>query len=199
VAEQVALEMPYEEAKAIKDEILKRLRPQPKRPSGPSWETCFVQYFERHVERLERRRQVGTAKNHRTQLKKLQRFLQQRHGSDRLPWANISPALIRDFENYLLTEIKNNRTTTSKVLEIVRSVLRQAINVDRLMPRDEDPFSAIRLKRGTVDKMALTRDQIKRIKALNRGRLVAVPSACMVVVRLFRRGYALRRRSLSTA
>ena len=176
IAEAVALEQPFSDAKTIKNEILNRLIPASARaPRGPSPDTCFLCYFETHLERMEAQDQVGTAKNQRTQLLKFKRFLKETYGKDTLLWVDFTPAVVRDFDSYLISVEKNNRTTATKVQEIVRSVLRQAINVDRLMSRDDDPFLGFKLRREKGSKLALTREQVQQIESvpLEPGSLIA--------------------------
>lgn len=140
------------------DRIAERFRAK---QAGSLPSSDFLTYADDIVSQYKKRGKISTHQAYRTAVAKMRTFLGRRK---QLPFDELTPALIRRFETYLVS-IGNKPNTVHKSLSSIRTILYQAIR-DGLMPQEKNPFFQVKLKRQAAKKERLSIDEIKRIEAL---------------------------------
>lgn len=119
---------------------------------NPDLRRDFIRFFEREVEKRDIRQ--TTRRSNRKTLQKLKRF------RDELPFHNLTPGFLEDFESYLrhdLGNCKNTRACDMKHLKIyIRLALRRGIKF-------EDPFQAYQISMTPTNPTFLTEEEVNRL------------------------------------
>ena len=121
----------------------------------------LFEYAGKYLEQLEKDGKYATYKKNKSVVKKLRDYLQK----DVLPIKSITPEFIKQYENYLLNTLRNNRNTVTvnmkALAKLVRDIFRE-YNLDET----NNPFKNIKFKREQTDKVFLEIDEIKKIQEL---------------------------------
>jgi len=147
------------EGKPVRPRHVKRALSEAGGADGAGTGEDFFAYGEKVARRLHRNEQVGTARLYRMVLRKLRDATSGRT----LPFEEITPGLLRDFEAYCIEERGNARTTTAKNLSIVRALLLYRAIRDG-HAREDNPFFRFTIKKGTPEREALTLGQLRKIE-----------------------------------
>lgn len=118
------------EGEAISAEAMKEaISPSVEPTSG-----CFLQHGRKFLAEVERRGNIRRYKKESAVLNKLERF-----AGSTITFESVTPALLREFESYLITELDNKASTVQSNMGILRAHFRRAIR-DGLVSRESDPF-----------------------------------------------------------
>ena len=128
-------------------------------PEGPAG---FIEYWRRELAGYERRGQYGTHKSYRSIFRKFKEFLQAELGESEIGFEQIDPRLIRDFRTYCYEERKNSANTVGKALNILRTMVRSAMQ-EGYIERSDYPFEHITIDSEPVQKELLTPEQIEQL------------------------------------
>ena len=101
------------------------------------------------------------ARNILVVIKKLRAFIKR----DDLAFEEIDRAFLRRFNEHLLKKYNNNQNTRAKNLQMLRRVIRQAID-DGLLAAADDPFLNFRLPTTSVSKERLSIEKIRALESL---------------------------------
>lgn len=107
------------------------------------------------------RGQVWTHDRYVTVLKKLRRYT-----GEPFAFEDLTPALLRRYENYLMSEFGNSRNTIATNLNTLRTVVRRAIAEGRI-DYGQNPFNAHKITLERTERVRLTLAEIQTIEALD--------------------------------
>lgn len=147
----------------IKDGLLAAERP-----------VSFLQYAKKRTEEIYNMGNIRNGKKYRTFCNKLELFLTDEKGKVKdLTFPELTPALISQFYSFLRT-LPNERhpdkvlhpNTVQTNLNIFRTLIKRAIEVDRLMKMDNNPFLTFKYKGVRTEKEKLNKQEIESIKKL---------------------------------
>lgn len=147
----------------IKDGLLAAERP-----------VSFLQYAKKRTEEIYNMGNIRNWKKYRTFCNKLELFLTDEKGKVKdLTFPELTPALISQFYSFLRT-LPNERhpdkvlhpNTVQTNLNIFRTLIKRAIEVDRLMKMDNNPFLTFKYKGVRTEKEKLNKQEIESIKKL---------------------------------
>lgn len=147
----------------IKDGLLAAERP-----------VSFLQYAKKRTEEIYNMGNIRNSKKYRTFCNKLELFLTDEKGKVKdLTFPELTPALISQFYSFLRT-LPNERhpdkvlhpNTVQTNLNIFRTLIKRAIEVDRLMKMDNNPFLTFKYKGVPTEKEKLNKQEIESIKKL---------------------------------
>lgn len=122
------------------------------RPTGYDTFFDFANwYMMNHTKELE----LGTIKNHKTSLKKLQEW------DKDLTFDTFTERKLKDYMAYLQKDLGNNKATTMKNLGCIKKYVMAAVKM-KLM--DENPFECIKISRGYEDAAEyLTKEELQTL------------------------------------
>ena len=98
-------------------------------------------------------------------VKVLRRKLQGFHGNDDLAFGEIDQDFLERFDQYMRVELKNQKNTRAKNLQILHRVVKAAIR-DGLVKTGEDPFYYFKIGSAKTTKERLTLDEIDALEDL---------------------------------
>ena len=122
----------------------------------------LFEYAEKYTNQLFDEGKHATYKKYKSVIEKLKQFVKK----DILPIKTITPDFIKQYENYLLRTIKNNRNTTTvnmKVLGKLVGDIYKNYDLDEI----SNPFRKIKFKNEQTDRIFLEIEEIKKIESLN--------------------------------
>ena len=136
--------------------------------SGAAAPVCFLRYARTYVEEVGRRGNVGRYKREATVLNKLEDFA----GSP-LPFAKVTPQLLRAFETYLVSEppagLGNKASTVQGNMKVLRLHFRRAMK-EGVVAREADPFFVYSPpKAERPNRHKLTERELTAVEALDLG------------------------------
>lgn len=144
---------------AHRETISKALTNQNKGLSNAS----FISFADEYVERF-KDVEYNTYRGKKSSLNKFKEYLKLRHHKDLL-FSEVSLTLVKDYEKYLITNLKNNPNTTEKELSRLRAIVNDAIKHEN-MPMEKNPFLRIRLKKEKSEKIRLSEKEIEQLVQL---------------------------------
>jgi integrase len=119
----------------------------------------------------------GTRRNHRSSLKKFERFLGEQYSRADISFAELDASLLEEMMAWESTELGNADSTIHKTMRTLRRMCNLAIR-DGHMEQSEYPFQHITLSRSRTQKQPLTDAEVEaleeRRKAMDQG-LVSYP------------------------
>lgn len=148
----------------LKDELIASERP-----------VSFLKYAQQRTQELIECGNIRNAKKYKTFCNKLELFLTNGNGKVRdLSFGEITPSLVEDFYNFLMN-LRNERNpdqvlhpnTVQTNLNIFRTLIKKAIEIDKLMKMDRNPFLAFKYKGVKTEKEKLNSEEINLIIGLS--------------------------------
>lgn len=119
------------------------------------------EYANKETELMYRRGQHATYKKYKSVIKKLKAYV----NKDTLPIKNITLEFVKQYENHLLNEIKNNRNTVTVNLKALARLVNDIYrNYDLELNRN--PFKKFKMKRELTERVYLEANEVKRIERL---------------------------------
>jgi len=119
----------------------------------------------------------GTRRNHRSSLKKFERFLGEQYSRADIGFRELDAATLEEMMAWESTELGSADSTVHKTMRTIRRMCNLAIR-DGLMQQADYPFQHITLSRSRTQKQPLTDNEVraleKRREAMDRG-LVSYP------------------------
>ena len=149
------------EGKPVRPRHVKRVLSEADGGDGAAQEN-FLAYGEKVARRLQRNEQIGTARLYRAVLRKLREAT----GKQALPFEEVTPQLLRDYEAHCIEERGNARTTTAQNLSIIRAILYRAIR-DGHARQEDNPFFHFEIRKGTPERDTLTLSQLRALEQEN--------------------------------
>jgi len=160
-ARKLALGEPNLSAAALRDRVTGKAS-----PDNPA-ELDFLEFFARDLARHATAGNPRTAKKRQSILTKLRAFslLGKPEGEPaRVPFKALTVSWVKDYQAHLTTHHHNATHTVNKELQIVHTVLKQAV-ADGLLEFHKDPFLHIRLKHPKTKKPRLSQEEVDRLEA----------------------------------
>jgi integrase/recombinase XerD len=119
----------------------------------------------------------GTRRNHRSSLKKFERFLGEQYSRADIGFRELDASLLEEMMAWESTELGNADSTVHKTMRTLRRMCNLAIR-DGLMQQADYPFQHITLSRSRTQKQPLTDSEVQaleqRREAMDQG-LVSYP------------------------
>lgn len=131
--------------------------PQPY--TGQTSTVSFFEYVQKWAVRLEGMGNLRTAEIYRSALNQLSRF---RQGED-LPFSDITPVLMEQFQSYLRSR-RLTMNTVSSIMRVLRSVYHKGVKEGLAV--DCQPFRGVYTGNAQTQKRALPLEAIQRIRQL---------------------------------
>jgi len=142
---------------------------------APAEQPDFIAWSLERVERVYDNQ--GTRRNHRSSLRKFERFLGETRGRADIAFRELDASLLEEMMAWESTELGNADSTIHKTMRTLRRMCNLAIR-DGHMEQADYPFEHITLSRSRTQKQPLTDDEVraleKRRQAMDRG-LVSYP------------------------
>ena len=121
----------------------------------------LFEYAEKYIENLRKNQKHATYKKYKSVIKKLRQYV----GKETLPIKSISLDFIKEYENYLMNHIGNNRNTATVNLKALAKLVGDIYrNYD--MDETGNPFRKIKFKREQTERTYLEIDEIRKIQDL---------------------------------
>lgn len=162
-----AVPITAERLKARVEDALTEDTPEPK-PDFISWSLDRVEKIYDNQ---------GTRRNHRSSLKKFQRFLGERHGRADIGFRELDASILEEMMAWESTELGNASSTVHKTMRTIRRMCNLAIRAGH-MQQSEYPFQHITLSRSRTQKQPLTDAEVEALEqhreAMDQG-LVSYP------------------------
>ncbi len=120
------------------------------------------EYADKEMELMFKRGQHATYKKYKSVIKKLKAYVKK----DALPIKNVTLEFVKQYENHLLNEIKNNRNTVTVNLKALARLVNDIYrNYDLELNRN--PFyKKFKMKREQTERVYLEADEVKKIEKL---------------------------------
>ena len=113
------------------------------------------------VDEKERRGEIRTHNRYKSVTKKFRAF-----AGEPLPFASITPRLLRDFETHLIEQYGNAPGTIASNMRVIRAVVYAAIR-DGAMEQGANPFFHYKISRPRSKRTKLSREQIAALEGLD--------------------------------
>jgi integrase/recombinase XerD len=121
----------------------------------------FFMFMENRSKALSEELSVGTIRRIGGILAKLKKFCNR----DKLFFDEINVKFIRDFQQFLIEDLKNHTNTVHSNLKVIRKMICDAID-EELMPAEKNPFNKIKLKAQKTFREFLLDDELEKIEKL---------------------------------
>jgi integrase/recombinase XerD len=158
-ARELALKNPDLSAAQLRDRVAGKAT-----ADNPA-ELDFLEFFGRDLARHESAGNPRTAKKRRTILRKLTAHTEATTGAPaRLPFRQLTVSWIKEYQAWLTTANSNGVHTANKELQVIHTVLKQAV-ADGLLEFHKDPFLHVRLKHPKTQKARLTIEEVAQLEA----------------------------------
>ena len=119
----------------------------------------LFEYAEKHINQLFDEGKHAIYKKHKSIVEKLKQYVTK----DILPIKSITPDFIKQYENYLLRTVKNNRNTVTTNMKVLRKLVGDIYkNYD--LDEINNPFRKMKFKWEQTDRVFLEIDEIKKIE-----------------------------------
>ena len=134
---------------------------------GPTGEgDDFLEYCQTYIARVHAEGRAGSWKRLRTVVEKLQSYNRRARKSDQLPFERLTVSFLEGFRADLGQYYGNAPNTATKNMAAVRTMLYAAIR-EGLFPQEKNPFFQITLKTQKTEKEKLSRQEMRRLEALD--------------------------------
>ena len=121
----------------------------------------LFEYAEKYIESLRKNQKHATYKKYKSVIKKLRLYV----GKETLPIKSIFLDFIKEYENYLMNHLGNNRNTATVNLKALAKLVGDIYrNYD--MDETGNPFRKIKFKREQTERTYLEIDEIRKIQGL---------------------------------
>ncbi|HEY8930917.1 MAG TPA: site-specific integrase [Mucilaginibacter sp.] len=121
----------------------------------------FFSYFEKQIRLRTEEFSIGTILHYKTVLAKLKNYWKK----ERLYFEDVNVQLIKDFQEYLIYELKNHTNTIHSNLKIIRTVINDAV-AEGLIPYEKNPFNMIKLRSEKTSRQFLSDEELDRLEDL---------------------------------
>jgi integrase/recombinase XerD len=121
----------------------------------------FFSYFEKQIRLRTEEFSIGTILHYKTVLAKLKNYWKK----ERLYFEDVNVQLIKDFQEYLIYELKNQTNTIHSNLKIIRTVINDAV-AEGLIPFEKNPFNMIKLRSEKTSRQFLSDEELDRLEDL---------------------------------
>jgi len=146
----------HTEREAVTTEVLKEvLTPEPLKD-----DTDFFVFADSIVDDLERRGKLYTHKRYKSICKKFKDFC-----GPTLPFEEITPKLLRDYETHLINKFNNKPSTVASNFIAIRAILYRAIKEGKFQ-QGINPFFQFKISRGKTKRDKLNLSELQAIEAL---------------------------------
>ena len=152
-AEAISLEMETKSKFVTSYDIKSRIIGNP--PSD------FFEFMFNRNKALSDELSIGTIRRFNSILGKLKNFTKR----DKLFFDEINVKFIRDFQQFMIEELKNHNNTVHSNLKVIRKMISDAIG-EELMPAEKDPFKKIKLKGQKTFREFLLDDELEKVENL---------------------------------
>jgi integrase/recombinase XerD len=135
--------------------------------------TDIFKFGERYYKTFEAKGKYGTFTLYKGVFAKLSDYVKAKP----LFIEDLNVSFLKDYENYLRSEVGNKQNTIHTSMKSIRRVINVAVEED-VIPYDKNPFLRYRILTESVEKTFLTDDEIHKLEAL-----VCEPNAMLDVHR----------------
>lgn len=122
----------------------------------------FFPFADKYLQSVEKGGKVGTYNRAKSVIQKLRIYMKNRP----LYFDDISVTFLKNYEEYLLSELKNRINTVQSNLKVIRKLVNDAVKED-IMSRNDNPFYKFTIKSEKTQREFLTDDELKLIENLN--------------------------------
>jgi integrase len=122
----------------------------------------FFPYFKKYHDSLKAKGKIGTYKRAKAVLAKLKKYRK----TDSLLFSEITVTFLKDYENYLISTLKNKPNTIHANFKIIRKLMNDAIMED-IIKDSQDPFKRFKIKTEQTSRAYLTEEELESIEKLN--------------------------------
>lgn len=121
----------------------------------------LFEYADRYINQLYKEGKHATYKKNKSIIRKLRSYV----GKDTLPVKSITLDFVKQYENFLLNNIGNNRNTTTVNMKALAKLVRDIYkNYD--LDETSNPFRKIKFKREQTDRVYLEVEEVQKILKL---------------------------------
>ncbi|TKB96445.1 site-specific integrase [Pedobacter cryotolerans] len=152
-AESIALEMETRSKFITASDIKSRIIGRPP--------TDFFEFMEARIKAQSEELSIGTIRRLKSILAKLKKFVE----NEKLFFDEINVRFIRDFQHFLIEDLKNQINTVHSNLKAIRKMICDAID-EELMPSVKNPFNKIKLKGQKTFREFLLNGELERLEGL---------------------------------
>lgn len=118
-------------------------------------------FWQRHLDELEARGKIGRLRRLRATKGKMEEFI----GRERLPFDQLTPRLLTEFETHCLSK-NNKQSTIATNLRDIKTIVNRAVR-ERLIKPGDSPFAYFKIKQGqTAERTKLTFAEVMAIERL---------------------------------
>jgi site-specific recombinase XerD len=128
-------------------------------PSSPQGD--YFAYADKDILSFEKRDKIYTHKRYKTCIKKFRKFT-----GEPLPFEEITPQLLREYQTHLAEHYGNKQTTIAANFSAIRAILYRAMR-DGLADHIDNPFFHFKIKNGTPQRDKLSKKQFQRVEELD--------------------------------
>jgi integrase/recombinase XerD len=123
----------------------------------------FFTYAQRYVSSLEIAGKIGTHKRAKSVVEKFHKFW----GTSPLPFKELNFSLLKQYEQYLLSDVGNKSSTLGANMKMIRTIYNNAVKED-LISLADTPFtkSKYQIRATNPQREFLTENEIKLIEEL---------------------------------
>lgn len=121
----------------------------------------FFEYADSYVRKLYKNGNISLYKRYKTAIEKFKRYVK----TKTLPISNFSPELLKSYETYLATELKNQNNTITSNLKVLSKLIRDIYREYKLDDAN-NPFYAHKYKSDETERAYLTEEEINKIMDL---------------------------------
>lgn len=121
----------------------------------------FFEYAYNRCERIKGTVSIATYTNYKKYVSKFEKFI----GHREVYFDDITVTTLKDYINYMSTNLKNGATTIHYSLLILSVMFRDAQRED-VIPENIYPFSKVRVKRDKGKRLFLNKEQLEKLRTL---------------------------------
>lgn len=121
----------------------------------------FFDFVRKREEIVNKEYSVGSIRRYRCVVEKFKTFL----GKDVLYFDAINATLIRDFQQHLLSDCKNQVNTVNANLKVIRKILNDAV-AEELLPMEKNPFTKIKIRGTPTKRNFLLDEELEKLEEL---------------------------------
>lgn len=123
----------------------------------------FLCYLSSYMEYLEKEGRYSSFRAARALEGKLHRFRK----SDTLPLSEITPAFVKQFEEFLIYKVGNSHNTVTECIKTFGKMVNEIYSSCEILDSRNNPFNKIHLIRKQTERSYLSEDEINRIMSLH--------------------------------
>lgn len=121
----------------------------------------LFEYANKYIEQLYKDGKHATYKKNKSVIKKLREFVKR----DNLPVKSVTEDFLRQYENYLMNKVGNNRNTTTVNMKTIGKLIRDIFHHYNL-DETSNPFRTLKFKREQTERTFLEIEDIKKIQKM---------------------------------